>query len=194
MEKTLLIGDHLFVNRYVYGPQPSKLEQVLLPGRGVRRGDIVIFRSPEEPTLDLVKRCVGLPGDEIEFFDKELSINGVRIEDAAYTQHLDAEVYTRGFPKGSNPRRRDNFGPFNVPDEHLFCLGDNRDHSHDSRFFGAVPMAHIKGRASLIYWSYGGETPDGNWYGWRHRIGQLGKTMLGFLPKTRWKRTLRIIR
>ncbi len=188
MEETLLIGDHLFVNRYIFGPQPSELEQRLLPGRDVQRGDIVIFRSPEQPTMDLVKRCVGLPGDELRMVDKTLFLNGERVNDADYVIHRDSRTF------GSDAAPRDNWGPLLVPEGHLYCLGDNRDASHDSRYWGPAPLAHVKGRAVMVYWSYGGETPDGTWHGLAHRMRQLVNTALGFVTKTRWERTFRPIR
>jgi signal peptidase I len=193
MEETLLIGDHLFVNRFVYGPQPSGIEHALLPGREVRRGDIVIFRSPEEPTLDLVKRCIGVAGDVIEVRSKELLVNGAPFPDESFAQHTDSRTFPASSPN-SNGRIRDHFGPFTVPQEHLFCMGDNRDQSYDSRYFGPVPLRHVKGRAVMIYWSNGGGTPDGTWRGWGPRLRQLAQTVIGFPTKTRWRRTFRIIR
>jgi signal peptidase I len=194
MMETLLIGDHLFVNRFIFGPQQTGIERAVLPGRAVQRGDIVIFRSPETPELDLVKRCIGLPGDVIEVIDKELYVNGGHVVDEGYTQHVDPRLYARAGPWAQEQKRRDNFGPFAVPAEHLFCMGDNRDQSYDSRYFGPVPLAHVKGRAVMVYWSYGGETPDGNWRGWGPRLRQLLNTVLGFVPKTRWGRTFKIVR
>ena len=194
MENTLLVGDHLFVNRYIFGPRLSTLEQKLLPARDVRRGDIVIFRSPETPKIDLVKRCLGLPGDELRMVDKELFLNGQEVDDDAYVIHRDTHVYPSTGAYGPYSRRRDNWGPLLVPDGHLFCMGDNRDESHDSRAWGPVPLAHVKGRAVMVYWSYGGETPDGTWRGLGHRLKQLANTALGFLTKTRWKRTFKVIR
>ena len=88
---------------------------------------------------------------------------------------------------------RDNFGPLNVPEQHYFCMGDNRDHSLDSRYWGTVPAHYVKGRALLIYWSYGGETSDGNWHGWGHRLKQLGQTIVGFVTKSRWLRTFHLV-
>ncbi len=190
MEKTLLIGDHLFVNRYVFGPGGGGL----LPARNVRRGDIVIFRSPKTPETDLVKRCIGLPGDEIQLVNKQLFINGQAVDDSTYTQRTGDPAATRGsFPR-PQARVRDNFGPFTVPEEHYFFLGDNRDHSYDSRYWGAVPRHLIKGRALLIYWSFGGETPDGTWRGWGNKLAQIAKTATGFVTQSRWSRTFRLIR
>src|SRR6476646_4969284 len=92
MEDTLLVGDHLFVNRFIYGQEPSGIAKIL-PARAVHRGDIVIFRSPENPTIDVVKRCIGLPGDVIEVLDKQLYINGKAVKDRAYAVHKDPNVY-----------------------------------------------------------------------------------------------------
>ncbi|MEE8138907.1 MAG: signal peptidase I [Thermoanaerobaculia bacterium] len=194
MEATLLIGDHLFVNRFIYGAAPAAPERWLLPVRPIARGDIVIFRSPERPRVDMVKRCVGLPGDVIEIANKDLFVNGVWVDDANYTWHRDARIYSNG-PRLPEPfRQRDNFGPFTVPEGHFFFLGDNRDQSYDSRFWGPVPAAFVKGRAFLIYWSFGGETSDGTWRGWVHKIGQLTRTALGFFTQSRWSRTFHLIR
>jgi signal peptidase I len=185
MERTLLVGDHLFVNRFIYGPTASDLVGKLMPVRAVRRGDIVIFRSPEEPQIDMVKRCVALPGDEVRVVDKRLYVNGDWVDDSAVTQHSDPRVLA-----GS----RDNFGPLIVPDDHYFCMGDNRDNSNDSRFWGTVPAYFVKGRALLVYWSFGGETSDGTWRGWGSRLRQLGATAIGFFSKTRWSRMFHVIR
>lgn len=195
MEETLLIGDHLFVNRYLFGLSGSIWEQRLTPLRDVRHGDVVIFRSPKEPTTDLVKRCVGLPGDEIRIVDKQLLINGSAVDDDSYTVHRDAN---RTFPNrrylDRTNRRRDNFGPFVVPEDHFFFLGDNRDESYDSRYWGAVPRHYLKGRALMIYWSFGGETPDGQWHGWSTKLRQIGRTGADFLRKTRWRRSFHLVR
>ncbi len=182
MEETLLIGDHLFVNRYIYGWGSETAAG--LPGRDVRRGDVVIFRNPKTPTQDMVKRCIGLPGDVIEVASKDLYINGEWVEDSSYTQHTRPWV---GEPS-------DNFGPFTVPDDHYFCMGDNRDNSRDSRSWGPVPRNLVKGRAFLIYWSYGGDTSDGVWRGWGHRLKLFARTVVGFFTRTRWERTFTLVR
>ena len=187
MENTLLIGDHLFVNRFIYGAAPTGVERGLLPSRSVQRGDIVIFRSPERPTVDMVKRCIGLPGDTIEVVNKQLRVNGKPVEDSDYVIHKDPRV----IPAAAG--RRDNFGPVTVPEDRYFCMGDNRDQSHDSRFWNGVPRHYVKGRASLVYWSFGGETSDGVWRGWGHKAGQLARTVTGFVTKTRWRRTFHMV-
>lgn len=192
MESTLLVGDHLFVNRLVFG-QTGAL-QGIVPARDVERGDVVIFRSPESPTTDLVKRCVGVPGDEIHVVGKELFVNGEAVEDTAYAVHSDPRTFPDLRILSRQQRLRDNFGPFTVPEDHFFFMGDNRDESYDSRFWGAVPRHYLKGRALMIYWSYGGETPDGTWAGWGQKLGQVGRTILGFPTKTRWGRSFHMIR
>lgn len=194
MEDTLLIGDHLFVNRFIYGEGATGLERSLLPSREVRRGDIVIFRSPEEPEVDMVKRCIGLPGDTVEIVDKDLFINGRWVDDSDYTVHRDRQVFAERPGTPPDYVRRDNFGAFTVPPGQYFCMGDNRDHSWDSRFWGTVPRHYVKGRALLIYWSFGGETPDGTWRGWGTRLRQLGNTLVNFVTETRWSRTFHLVR
>ncbi|HXU45361.1 MAG TPA: signal peptidase I [Thermoanaerobaculia bacterium] len=193
MENTLLVGDHLFVNRYIYGPHTAALDR-LLPGRAIRRGDIVVFRSPEDPNLDLVKRCIGLPGDQIDVADKQLYINGKKVDDATYALHKDVNLYPDRPFFNEQGRIRDNFGPYTVPPGDYFCMGDNRDFSYDSRFWGPLPAHMVKGRASMIYWSYGGETSDGRWPGWGAKLRQIGRTLLGFFTKTRWSRSFLAVR
>ncbi len=194
MEDTLLIGDHLFVNRFVYGPADNALERAVNPSRDPRRGDIVIFRSPEEPTTDLVKRCIGLPGDELQIIDKKLFINGHPVDDSSYVLHRDPQIYPNRGYLGRQVRQRDNYGPFVVPEGHYFFMGDNRDFSYDARVWGAVPRHFIKGRAVLIYWSFGGQTSDGQWRGWGAKLAQVAKTAWGFLSESRWSRTFHLIR
>lgn len=194
MVDTLLVGDHLFVNRFIYGPTETALEKTVLPHRSIQRGDIVIFRSPEDPTIDIVKRCIGLPGDRIEVRAKALYINGERVEDSEYASHRDPRTFPNVGQLPSQSRRRDHFGPYTVPEGHFFCMGDNRDFSYDSRFWGPVPAELVKGRAFMIYWSYGGETPDGRWHGLGDKLAHIGRTLVGFPFKTRWERTFQIIR
>lgn len=196
MEQTLLIGDHLFVNRFIYGPAPTALERKLLPLRPVRRGDIVVFRSKENARIDVVKRCIGTPGDIIRVVDKQLFINGKAVDDSAYAIH----VAPPGTPEHIPPdylgqlATRDYFGPFAVPAASYFCMGDNRDNSWDSRFWGELPASYLLGRAFAIYWSYGGQTSDGSWQGWGSKIADLGQTAIGFFSKTRWNRTFKVVR
>ena len=193
MESTLLIGDHLFVNRFIYGQPPTGPLARLLPHREVDRGDVVIFRSVERPQ-DMVKRCIGRPGDTIRIVDKDLYLNGEWVDDGAYTVHRDAQVYANRADVTAAGRVRDNFGPYTVAAGGYFCMGDNRDQSYDSRYWGLVPVHYVKGRALLIYWSYAGETPDGEWHGWGSKLAQVFRTAVGFFSNTRWSRTFHLIR
>jgi len=192
MEDTLLVGDHLFVNRFIFGPTMGRLERAVLPLRAPRRGDIVVFRSPERPNIDLVKRLIGLPGDTIQVVNKQLFVNGKKVEDDAYVEHKDPRTFLNRPYMSEQQRLRDNFGPVTVPAESYFCMGDNRDMSYDSRFWGTVPEHYIKGRAFLIYWSFGGGTSDGTWRGAGAKLRELANTALGFLTKTRWTRSFHL--
>jgi signal peptidase I len=191
MEDTLLIGDHLFVNRFIYGPTATGAEKAL-PFRPVHRGDIVVFRSPEDPKLDLVKRCVAVGGDTVQVINAQLYINGKAVQDSSYAVHKNPEPV--GLFVDPKWRQRDNFGPYAVPAGHYFCMGDNRDNSYDSRFWGPLPAHLVKGRALFVYWSYGGKTSTGQWEGWGAKLRDLAETGVGFFSKTRWERTFRLIR
>ena len=193
MEDTLLIGDHLIVNRYIYGVGAGR-PGLLMPARSPQRGDVVVFRSLEDPRIDLVKRLIGLPGDTVELREKRLFVNGKEVHDEGFAVHKDARVGSERSAASYALFRRDNFGPVTVPAGQYFFLGDNRDHSYDSRYWGTVPRHYIKGRAFIIYWSYGGETPDGQWPGWRAKVRQLARTAAGFFTQTRWDRTFQLIR
>ncbi len=187
MENTLLVGDHLAVNRYIYGPAPTALERKLLPTREPRRGDIVVFRSVQHPSEDLVKRLVGLPGDVIDVRSKQLFVNGQPVADLAAI-HTDERL--GGITSlDAGLLDRDQYGPYRVPPDSFFMMGDNRDYSYDSRFWGPLPRAYVKGRANVIYWSYGGDPPPVEWKGWTQQLRHLGRTAAGFVTKTRWRRT-----
>lgn len=180
MENTLLIGDHLFVNRFIYGPAATELERKLLPLREVERGDIVIFRSKTDKGMDIVKRAIGVPGDTVQVERGELYLNGKDVADESYAIH-----------KRPDPpfAPRDWFGPVTVPERRYFFMGDNRDESLDSRFWGFLPAHLVKGRALFIYWSNGNQPPEGT-----NPIAGLLRTALGFFSNTRWERSFRLIR
>jgi len=194
MEENLLIGDHILVNKFVYGRSMSPLEAALLPTHPVRRGDVVVFKFPEDPTRDFIKRCIGLPGDAIEIVDKMIFVNGQRVDDQGYAFRTDPRTYPRSVFLHETYRNRDNYGPTTVPEGHYFFMGDNRDNSNDSRFWGPVPAEYIRGRALLVYWSFadGGESVD--WPGYRGRAKQLTDVFLRFFTNTRWKRSFNIVR
>jgi signal peptidase I len=194
MEENLLIGDHILVNKFIYGPAASSLERALLPVREVRRGDVVVFKFPEDPSRDFIKRAVGLPGDVIRMKDKHLFVNGRRVADESYTYHSDPLTYSQeGYPPSS--LLRDNFGPVTVPAASYFCLGDNRDNSRDSRFWGMVPRANLKGRALLVYWSFNDESAAlTESPGLTGGLRRLGHVAANFISGSRWSRTFKIVR
>lgn len=194
MEQNLLIGDHILVNKFVFGPTLGGLENWLLPTQAVRRGDVVVFRFPEDPSRDFIKRCIGLPGDTIEIVDKKIQVNGEVVEDGHYVYHSDSRIYPHSVFLHEGYRDRDNFGPFDVPADQYFFMGDNRDNSNDSRFWGAVPADYIKGRAFLVYWSFAGEEAPVDWPGYEGKFRQLSDVFLKFFTNTRWDRSFQIVR
>ncbi|MCK5241384.1 signal peptidase I [bacterium] len=145
MENTLLIGDHLLVNKLVYGLQVPFTDKRIIKIRDPRQGDILVFKYPENPRRDFIKRCVGVPGDVIEVKNKILYVNNEPQNDG-YAGFRDMRV----LPPEISPR--DNYGPVTIPAEHFFMMGDNRDFSADSRFWGFLPRKLIKGKAWVIYW------------------------------------------
>ncbi|MBN1595850.1 signal peptidase I [candidate division FCPU426 bacterium] len=145
MENTLLIGDHLLVNKFIYGTPVPFTDKRILKIRDPRRGDIIVFKFPENPRRDFIKRCVAVPGDVVEIKNKILHING-NPQNEGHVTFRDMRIFTQE----TSPR--DNFGPITVPAGHFFMMGDNRDFSADSRFWGFLPLKLIKGKAWIIYW------------------------------------------
>lgn len=162
MIPTLDIGDHILVSKFIYGVRLPFTDITLIPIGHPHRGDIIVFRFPKDESKDFIKRVVGLPGDTIEVKSKELYVNGVR-QIESYAAHEDPAQFPQMI------QERDNFGPVSVPQNSYFVMGDNRDHSLDSRFWGFVDDAKIKGKAFIIYWSWDG---DAHWVRWS-RIGKL---------------------
>lgn len=196
MEKTILVGDHLLVNKFAFGPRLPAFEK-WLPYREVRRGDIIVFKKPGDDRNDsnvLVKRAVGVPGDVLEVRNKTLFVNGVSA-DGPYVQHIDPETYAPGDSRvAESSVLRDQFGPYRVPVGSYFGMGDNRDNSLDSRFWGAIPRQNIFGRPFLLYWSYEAEPNSHIWRGPIDKIRQLGSVALHFFSRTRWDRMFRLVR
>ncbi len=167
MKPNLLVGDHLIVNKFIFAPTASGLERALLPMRPIERGDIVVFKYPEEPERDFIKRVIGLPGDALELQNQTLLVNGQPL-DEPYAHYLFPPA-ADGHMEGDVRRK---YGPVTVPDGHYFMMGDNRDDSQDSRFWGFLPASYVKGRALFIYWSF--DTPeDGSPGGFAPRWGRL---------------------
>jgi len=173
MEDTLLIGDHIIVSKLSYGiqvPKPAMvkimgttvpfLETRLVPAWGtIEKGDVVVFRFPGDRSKDYIKRVVGLPGDRVEVRDKRIFVNGVKWDDPF--------GINKGGLYGEEVEKNVTFGPYTVPEGTVFTMGDNRDRSYDSRYWGPVPIEDIKGKAIMIYWSW---DRDNKWV----RFGRIG--------------------
>jgi len=153
MENNLLIGDHLLVNKLVFGPTATPIERALLPVRDIRRGDIVVFKYPNEPERDFIKRVIALPGETLELRAKKVYVNG-RPLDEPYVHFL-TPASEGGEVTSIDVRER--YGPVTVPADQYFVMGDNRDNSQDSRYWGYLPRHYIKGKALMIYWSFDGD-------------------------------------
>lgn len=162
MIPSLLIGDHILVTKFIYGTKIPFSDKRILVFRKPARGDIIVFKYPEDPKRDFIKRIVAVEGDVIEAKNKVIYVNGNQIKEP-YTQHTDNSMK----PLGIEPR--DNFGPFIVPKNKFFVMGDNRDQSYDSRYWGYVDLKDIKGKALIIYWSW---DSNRNWVRFK-RLGHL---------------------
>lgn len=147
MLQTLQIGDHILVNKFIYGIKLPFTDKVVIPVKSPKRGDIVVFIYPEDPSKDYIKRVVGVPGDRIEIIDKVVHLNG-KPQNEPYVRFADRII----LPRGAQPR--DNYGPVTVPPGKIFVMGDNRDQSYDSRYWGFVETNKIRGKAFIIYWSW----------------------------------------
>ena len=164
MKPTLLIGDHILVSKFNYGVKLPFIRSTLIPIGTPNRGDIVVFIYPEDRSKDFIKRLVGLSGDTIEIRDKKILLNGLPWSDT-HGVYVDNAI----IPGAVQPR--DNFGPVKVPEGSIFVMGDNRDESYDSRFWGFVNMKDVLGKAQIIYWSWNSED---TWVRWG-RIGTILK-------------------
>jgi len=163
MKNTLQIGDHILVNKFIYGVKLPFTMTTIIPYKKPQRGDIVVFKFKEDPKKDFIKRTIGVPGDVIEIKNKEIHVNKKRLEQD-YAIYTDLHI----IPKAMQPR--DNFGPVTVPEDSIFVMGDNRDHSYDSRFWGFVDLKDVKGKAFIIYWSWDNDNFGVRW-------GRIGKIL-----------------
>jgi signal peptidase I len=192
MEQNLLVGDHLIVNKMLYSPTATGLERMITPVRDVRRGDVVVFKFPNEPERDFIKRVIGLPGERVRIEKKKVYIDDEPL-DEPYAHFLEpptsSSEYAYADPRG------DNMPEILVPDGQYFVMGDNRDNSHDSRFWGTLSAGLLKGRALMIYWSY--EAPDGKdayfKEGW-DRVKEILSVIPYFVSNTRWSRFFHLVR
>ena len=193
MENNLLIGDHLLVNKLVLGPTMWPIERALLPIGTIRRRDVLVFKYPEEPERDFIKRVIGLPGETLEVREKKVYINGAPL-DEPYAHYLTPAADESQYHEVTSFDVRERYGPVTVPPNQYFMMGDNRDNSQDSRYWGFLPRENIKGRALVIYWSYEAGRQD-------YQDESAGATVKGlvsvfthFFTRTRWDRMLHQIR
>ena len=193
MENNLLIGDHLLVNKFVSGPTLSRLERGVLPMADVRRTDVIVFKYPEEPDRDFIKRVIGLPGETVEVREKKVYVNGQALVEP-YAHFLQPVTTASEFREVTSFDVRDRYGPVTVPANQYFVMGDNRDNSQDSRYWGFLPREYIKGKALIIYWSYEAEREDYEDAGAADTVRALGSVFAHFFTKTRWDRMLHQIR
>ena len=193
MEENLLIGDHLLVNKFALGPTASGLERTLLPFGMIRRLDIVVFKYPEEPDRDFIKRVIGLPGETVEVREKKVYINGKAL-DEPYAHFLQAATTPSEFREVTSFDVRERYGPVTVPANQYFMMGDNRDNSQDSRYWGFLPRDYIKGKALVLYWSYAAGREEYQEDGTVATIKGLGSVFVHFFTRTRWDRMLHQVR
>lgn len=208
MEETMLIGDHLLVDKVAYSQSLGSLDRLLLPQTGIKRGMIVTFSGPSEinkglEPKNLVKRVIALPGDTIRIDGGDVYIDGKKIDEPY-------KIFKGGNPRGYWPPEdpydwhyefpmqfRDsvvdtpNGKAFKVPEGHYFCMGDNRNHSFDSRAWGPVPGEYIIGKPWRVYWSYDSTSKEYLTTGFWHKVKDLFNTVIHFFTKTRWKRTFK---
>ena len=201
MKESLLIGDHLLVDKLAYAPAGS-LGQRILPYQDVERGDIIVFRYPRDLSQTYVKRAVGIPGDRVRVVNKHLFINGKPVEEP-YVIHNTSyvEAYRDNFPAVPDVRvyQRGQMmlenhvvgGDLVVPPGQYFAMGDNRDSSDDSRFWGFVPRENIIGKPLIIYWSY--DAPTHRLQDSSISVDHIKDLVLNFFSKTRWGRTFNLI-
>ncbi len=177
------------MNKFGVAPSLSKLERALLPIRTIHRGDVVVFKYPVDPNRDFIKRVIGLPGETLELRDRKVYIDGRALEEP-YAHYIDQPTSPAEYREVTSSDVLKHYGPVVVPADQYFMMGDNRDNSADSRFWGFLPRDYIKGRALLIYWSYEAE-PEDHWgQGAGATLTRLASVFVHFFTRTRWDRML----
>lgn len=162
MKPTLLIGDHILVNKFIYGVKIPFIRKNLISISEPKRGDVIVFIYPEDRSKDFIKRVIGVGDDTIEIRNKKIFLNGLPFQDTH-------GVYVDDFIIPGTIQPRDNFGPMTVPKGAVFTMGDNRDQSYDSRFWGVVDLKDVLGKAFIMYWSWNREDHNVRW----SRLGRL---------------------
>lgn len=171
MEDTLLVGDQLMAAKCIYGLRVPFGNSFIVRWSDPSPGDVIVFQYPDDPSIDYIKRCVAIAGQTVEIRDKQLYIDDQPISLPEHAKFMDS----RSLPGNIGPR--DNFGPVTIPEDHMFMMGDNRDNSSDSRFWGFAPYENIKGKAFIVWWSWNGDAP-----------------LYDLIHRVRWGRIFNIIR
>ena len=187
MEPNLLIGDHLLVNKFALGPTMTSLERAILPVRTIKRGDVIVFKYPEEPDRDFIKRVIGLPGESLEVREKKVYINGKPL-DESYAHFLQPPGHASELSEVTSIDVRERYGPVTVPPGQYFMMGDNRDNSQDSRYWGFLARDLVKGQAVILYWSYEADREDYQEEGPAATLKGLASVFVHFFTRTRWDR------
>jgi len=193
MKPTILAGDHFFLDKVAFPANYPQAVQKYLPARTVQRGDIIAFWSPEDPNTRLVKRVIGLPGETIEIRDRHVYINGKELSEP-YKVHTDPNVYSGDSWVPAALQRRDNLAPTEIPANRYFMMGDNRDNSNDSRFWGFARREAFIGKPTFIYWSYEADPNDAYLTSPKELLLHYVSVAEHFFSKTRWLRTGEVLR
>lgn len=193
MKPTILVGDHFFLDKFAFPANYPEFMNKVLPNREINRGDIVAFKSPGDPKVPFIKRVIALPGETLEIRDKTVYINGKAL-DESYKHFIDPNIYERGSGIPSDYIARDNYGPKVIPPNSYFMMGDNRDNSNDSRFWGVVDGKMVIGKPLFIYWSYDAPPYDPRSKTIVEHAQDYLSVALNFFSKTRWGRTGKVLR
>lgn len=193
MKPTILAGDHFFLDKVAFPANYPESVQKYLPARSIQRGDIIAFWSPENRQIRLVKRVVGLPGETVEIRERQVFINGKELSEP-YKVHIDPNVYKPEAWVPDSLQKRDNFGPAVVPPNRFFMMGDNRDNSNDSRFWGFAHREDFIGRPTFIYWSFEVDPNDPVQHNFKELVQHYASVAGHFFSKTRWFRTGEVLR
>jgi signal peptidase I len=193
MKPTILVGDHFFLDKFAFPANYPDFMLKVLPTRHIHREEIVAFKSPENPKIPFIKRVIGLPGETLEIRDKVVYINGKMLEEP-YKYFIDSNIYERGSGIPHDYVVRDNYGPMRIPADCYFMMGDNRDNSNDSRYWGVVQGKYIIGKPLFVYWSYEADPYDPRPKSILEYAKEYGSVAVNFFSKTRWSRTGRILK
>jgi signal peptidase I len=186
MKPTIMVGDHFFLDKLAFPANYPEVVRLILPQRSIERLDIIAFKSPTEGNIPFVKRVIALPGETVEVREKQVYVNGALL-DEPYKIHVDSTTYSADHWTPEELKVRDHYGPAVVPADNYFVMGDNRDNSNDSRYWGFVDSQEIIGKPLFVYWSYESDPYTGE-KSFRERLDDYLLVALHFFDRTRWFR------